>query len=249
MASSNPYEPPPLPEPEAELSPARPAGRDDEYEGPPFRSPALLAMVLKTLLVLFIVQVAAGAYVHLNLSWLGHESIPANELDNDAIAIWSVWGSWLYVSDILFTVIAQIGLIFWMYRCHRNLEALGHRQLDSKHIWAVICWFIPVLNLYCPYQVMREIWWRSFPLANESADSAPRPHLVFWWWLLRVTALATWYFVYFLDSPSTTMQYDALVRTGQISWGCDIISALLAIIIVHRISHWQTARYQLLSSC
>ncbi len=248
MASSNPYEPPPLPEPEAEPLPARAAAGDDEYEGPPFRSPALLAMVLKTLLILFIVQAVAGLYVHLNLYWLWHESIPEDELDNDAISIWSEWASWLYVIDILLLVVVHIWLMAWMYRCHRNLEPLGHRQLDSKHIWAVICWFIPVLNLYCPYQVMREIWWRSFPLANESADSAPRPHLVFWWWLLRVTALATWYMAHLLGSPATMMQYYAQERTAQISWGCDIVSALLAIIIVHRISHWQTARYQLLSS-
>ncbi|MBC7857031.1 MAG: DUF4328 domain-containing protein [Pirellulaceae bacterium] len=228
---------------------ARAAGRDDEYEGPPFRSPALLAIVMKILLGVFILHVAAGAYVHLNLSWLWHESIPASELDNDAISIWSTWASWLFVTEILLTVIVEVWLMFWMYRCHRNLEPLGHRQLDSKHIWAVICWFIPVLNLYCPYQVMREIWWRSFPLANESADSAPRPHLVFWWWLLGVTAVAPWYMAYLLGSPATMIQYYAQERLVQISWGCDIVSALLAIIIVHRISHWQTSRYQLLTRC
>ncbi|MBC7854122.1 MAG: hypothetical protein IAF94_11855 [Pirellulaceae bacterium] len=45
------------------------------------------------------------------------------------------------------------------------------------------------------------------------------------------------------------IQYYAQERLVQISWGCDIISALLAIIIIHRISRWQTARYQLLSRC
>jgi len=36
---------------------------------------------------------------------------------------------------------------------------------------ALLCWFFPVLNLFCPYQVVREIWWRStrWPLTRPES--------------------------------------------------------------------------------
>jgi Domain of unknown function (DUF4328) len=244
MSSPNPYESPAIPQIEA--SPARPAVGQDEYDVPPFRSPALLAMVMNVLLVFFILLAVAGMYVHLQLVWLLDESIPASELDHDAIQAWSA-GAWSrYGVDVLLTIVVHIWLMIWMYRCHRNLESLGHRELDSKHIWVILGWFIPVLNLYCPFQVMREIWWRSYPLAENAADSAPASHLVFWWWLLKLTAVLTWYLTYLLNSHLVTWtQQNAADRLTQISWGSDILSVLLGMIIVHRITKWQIARYQL----
>ncbi len=84
-------------------------------------------------------------------------------------------------------------LITWMYRCHQNLTALGHATLDSKPIWVVVCWFVPIMNLFCPYQVMQEIWWRSDPNATDAEPDRSTPLVTSWWltWLAAI-ALATW---------------------------------------------------------
>ena len=139
---------------------------------------------------------------------------------------------------------ASVWLIAWMYRTHRNLEPLGHRKLDSKHIWAIVCWFVPVLNLFCPFQVMREIWVRSYPEGLKPLDSAPPVHSIFWWWLLRVAAVAATYLGQLFYYYETWPQYNTFLRISFLGCVCEFISAFLCILIVYRISQWQVASYQ-----
>ncbi|MGI8982157.1 MAG: DUF4328 domain-containing protein [Pirellulaceae bacterium] len=198
-------------------------------------------------MVLLILHSAVGMYVDLKVYWLMDESIPESELDSDAIFVWQSWAAALSIPDILLMIITRLSLIAWMYRCHRNLESLGHRVLDSKHVWVIICWFVPLLNLYCPFLVMREIWWRSYPGAENSLEQAPASYLVFWWWLLNVTAVIGTYFASTFSSYQTWPQYHVFLRTSLLSWACEIACEILAIVIIHRISGWQIARNQLLS--
>jgi len=123
-------------------------------------------------------------------------------------------------------VVANLFLIAWTYRCHRNLESLEHRNLDSKHIWALLCWFFPVLNLFCPYQVVREIWWRSHPLAANTPESAPASHLVFWWWLMRMTALGTVFLSYCFSPHESWPQYYTYFRIVFLSFICDLLDSI-----------------------
>ena len=77
----------------------------------------------------------------------GGEFTPQEEIDSATIMLWhGAWGKAVAVSWPIFLV-AHLFMIAWTYRCHRNLESLGHRELDSKHIWALLCWIVPVLNL------------------------------------------------------------------------------------------------------
>jgi hypothetical protein len=242
MSSPNPYEPSPIPE-EEPLS-KKPAATGDEYEVPPFRSPQWLGLVGIFLLGVVILFTAAEGYSTIHLYRLQHESMPDGQLDTKAISVWGSLWNILNVTIWPMSIIAHLWMIAWVYRCHRNLESLGHGALDSKHIWAVICWFVPVLNLFCPFQVVREIWWRSHPLATNSPDSAPASHLVFWWWLLKVAAAVTAYMSRWFSSYETGPQYYTWLRTFLLSCACDVLSAMLAMLIIYRISQWQLARYR-----
>lgn len=242
MSSSNPYESPA--NPEEEPAPARVARPDEEYDVPPFRSPRWLGIICIFLFGVVTLLTAGEEYAAIHLYRLQQESIPDDQLDTEAISAWTSLSGMLAVITFLLSIVAHLWMIAWMYRCHRNLEPLGHRTLDSKHLWVVICWFVPVLNLYCPFQVMREIWWRSHPRATISPDSAPASQVVFFWWLLDVTAVVTAYLAQWFSSYATWPQYYTFLRTFLLSCGCDIFSSLLGMLIIHRISQWQLARYR-----
>lgn len=75
--------------------------------------------------------------------------------------------------------------LFWIYRAHSNLPALGAENLDYSPGWAVGYFFIPILNLFRPYQVMSEIWRGSNPaLYSTTIGKILRSSssLVGWWW-------------------------------------------------------------------
>ncbi len=80
------------------------------------------------------------------------------------------------------------GFIIWTYAARSNLRALGARRLDYTTEWAVAGWFVPVLNLVRPYQVIAEIWKASDPATTEAVawKKAATPPLLQIWWLVFV---------------------------------------------------------------
>jgi hypothetical protein len=73
----------------------------------------------------------------------------------------------------------------WIVRAHRNVRALSAVGLEISPGWALGYYFIPIANLWKPYQAMRDLWKAS---TNPPGWPAVRTGsvLVIWWivWLL-----------------------------------------------------------------
>jgi hypothetical protein len=91
------------------------------------------------------------------------------------------------VSLITVRIIAVIGFMFWTYRVARNLPALGTEDPEYSPGWTVGFYFIPILNLFRPYQAMLEVWIGSSPkqLDWKEKSQVSVPLLSVWWgvWL------------------------------------------------------------------
>jgi hypothetical protein len=87
-------------------------------------------------------------------------------------------------------VLLPTSLLFliWTHRVHRNLLVLGARHLKFTPGWAVGWWFVPIMNWFRPYQVMKEIWKASDPVVGLSDpyswQTATTPSIMPWWWAL-----------------------------------------------------------------
>ena len=77
-----------------------------------------------------------------------------------------------------------LGVVFlmWIHRINNNLHVLSGEQMKFTPGWAVGWYFVPVANLYKPYQAMKEIWQLSHKgdLCNFT--------LLGWWWLLWIVS-------------------------------------------------------------
>jgi Domain of unknown function (DUF4328) len=74
--------------------------------------------------------------------------------------------------------------IAWLHRAYRNLEALGAEGLRYGPGWAIGAWFVPILNLFRPAQIVRDVWRGSHPyLADPLAwrDTAVPLTFALWW--------------------------------------------------------------------
>ena len=92
------------------------------------------------------------------------------------------------------TVLVAIWFILWMHRCHRNLVALRARKIECSSAATIWAWFVPIVNLYGPYQVMQEIWRGSDPVTvRRQGLSRKIPEgnstLIRYWWGLWVATL------------------------------------------------------------
>jgi hypothetical protein len=100
-------------------------------------------------------------------------------------AIATLTGFAVFASDVvgllLLLIIIPVFLV-WLYHASRNAEDSGYPQRWSPG-WAIGGWFVPVIFLWFPYQVVSDIWRAG--QAPERRARTPWP-VVAWWtcWLL-----------------------------------------------------------------
>lgn len=74
-------------------------------------------------------------------------------------------------------LVAIVMFLVWFYRARVNADGSGWPQRLAPG-WAVWSWFIPVVNLWLPFQIMADIWRSSLP-AEARANRATLPGI--WW--------------------------------------------------------------------
>jgi hypothetical protein len=154
------------------------------YSSPSFRGRVVLAALgVGALLAIASIVVGLQGLDYLFLLQAGDatEEDWAEQVRIDDNWQWLVWAE---VGAYLATVVAWC---FWKHRCHRNLPALGAINLRFTSLTAVGCYFVPIVQIFCPYLAMREIRWGSNPRAGETIDCHPHwasgGFLVVAWWL------------------------------------------------------------------
>jgi hypothetical protein len=130
----------------------------------------------------------------------------------------------------------------WIYLAHKNLPELGARYLHFTPGWAVGSLFVPLVNLWAPYQAMRDLAKASRqPVRWDLEDASP---LIFIWWIL-------WLIVNFVDGVVARSETGDHTREALETWTfVQIVSRvlsvplyLLAFFIVRRVWRDQANNY------
>ena len=92
-------------------------------------------------------------------------------------------------TQLVLILMAFVALIFWAHRAYGNLHRV-HKTPRPRHAegaagWG---WFVPIMNLWYPYQVLKDLWILTQRYAQP--DEAPRYErdngLIGGWWALRI---------------------------------------------------------------
>jgi Domain of unknown function (DUF4328) len=85
------------------------------------------------------------------------------------------------LSFLVFLVLIPV-FIVWFYRARKNADGQDWKQRWGPG-WAIGAWFVPVIALWFPYQIMADIW-RAGLRPGERRRPAWPP--IIWWagWLL-----------------------------------------------------------------
>jgi Domain of unknown function (DUF4328) len=79
-------------------------------------------------------------------------------------------------------VATAITFLKWVYRAYKNVQGFGAEGLRFSPGWAIGYYFIPILSLIRPVQVMSEIWRASYDPRNWPRN--PGSWLIATWWTL-----------------------------------------------------------------
>jgi Domain of unknown function (DUF4328) len=126
-------------------------------------------------------------------------------------------------------IVGAIVFIRWLRAAYRNTDVLAPGRRRYGHGWAIGAWFVPILNLWRPKQIINDVW-RS----GADAPYASRPPiLLLAWWLswIASTLLGR-------AAGRAALNHDTLdqLRTADFlfiaSDGWDAIVAVMAVAVV-----------------
>jgi Domain of unknown function (DUF4328) len=92
-------------------------------------------------------------------------------------------GEALRITAVITALVTMAIWIAWFHLVYSNLRYIGTGKTECRPGWAIGYWFLPLLNLFRPFQLAREVWIRS-SIANsqESVDEFRTPPILGWWW-------------------------------------------------------------------
>ena len=100
------------------------------------------------------------------------------------------------VVELLLFAVAALLFLRWLHLCYRNLLALDTEDVRFTPGWAVGFWFVPILSLWRPKQILDELW-RGTDVRAELPGGGWRSlastGLVTGWWALYVVSGFTTY--------------------------------------------------------
>jgi uncharacterized protein DUF4328 len=146
---------------------------------------------------------------------------------------------------VIILIICMVVFLMWLYRARSNLPALGVADVRWSPGWSIALWFIPIMSLFRPYQVVKETWQASDPASWPGWRRDPPPDIFGWWWGL--------FLVYSVGSNATegnstpvagTPSFDRATFIDVAIFIIGIGSALCTTRIVRDITTRQTQRYQ-----
>ena len=184
-----------------------------------------LCMLLKVNIAITVLAVAAGFYDYYSYANLPPEVDPSETMLPSDIAV-AIVG---LVQTILL-IIVGITFLRWIYRTNKNLHALSGQHMRFSPGWSVGWYFIPIANLFKPYQAMREIWQVSHK--NEPATDS----IVGWWWFLWIVSTFVGQLAFKLVMRADSAEdYVTSAFTYIASDGIDVILNIVALNIVTQI--------------
>jgi Domain of unknown function (DUF4328) len=153
----------------------------------------------------------------------------------------------LAIAQTAVFAIAAVFFIRWLHQAYANITALGAQYPRYSRGTAIWSWFVPILNLWRPKQVINDTWRATDPDApadqGDTWQQKYPPVLYAVWWFVWI-ALNFVYNVDFrlylradtLDELQTSAQFTAFAD------GLSALGGLLALAVVRRTTARQEAR-------
>jgi hypothetical protein len=156
------------------------------------------------------------------------ETANANDLREQIIGI----------TNLIVFFISAITFILWFRRAYYNLH-LKSSFLTYKEEWAVYAWFLPFINLYRPFKIMKELYHETKRLLSRQGyglDIKASSFTLGIWWTLWLTNNFIGQFILRYSQESDTV--DQIITTTIASMVGNIVGVFLSLITIKVISDY-----------
>lgn len=78
-------------------------------------------------------------------------------------------------------VVAAALVITWLYKAAKKAEKINPGRMNNTPKWAIWGWFVPFMNLFWPYAIVKDTWHAS---RRSDPTAVPEGVLKTWWGLV-----------------------------------------------------------------
>ncbi|GAA2083264.1 hypothetical protein GCM10009759_01250 [Kitasatospora saccharophila] len=148
-------------------------------------------------------------------------------------------------AGLVLSLATAVLFLMWLYRARVNAEVIYPHGHQHARGWAVGGWFVPLVQLWFPWQITTDVWKASAPAGEHGI---PRPVSAWpvhsWWATILLSRL-----VYFIGAQSlgseAALHYTDSYRQALLlliaASLMTLAAAVLAILVVHRLTAMQEA--------
>lgn len=145
--------------------------------------------------------------------------------------------AYVYIAVI---IICAVFFIYWFRRAYNNLSLSLRANTLYSDGWAAGCWFVPFINLYRPYEIMKEIWVKTQESIPNLLNIKSSAIIGFWWvcWLVSniLANISTRFY-----PKETITDYINSSYLQLVSDVIELVALVLVISIVKQVSKMETA--------
>jgi hypothetical protein len=208
-------------------------GRAGRFLSPQKRAGRTILLFYVAMFLLLLELAFHGGLVFFLLRSESGVNINATEAQGMAIADLSLRLLHLVVRVALFWT-----FLLWFRRAYRNLPALGADDLSASATEAVLSFFVPVVNLFRPYQLTKEIW-----RGSDLSALDPEQKVVFssalvgyWWtflWISVVLRIIAWFANRYTGQAGNTLVAGEAIVAIWFSIGATLMQMIAALLGLH----------------
>jgi hypothetical protein len=136
----------------------------------------------------------------------------------------------------LFYILSIIFFLSWFRRAYGNMHRLKIKNLEHNETMAIWSFVIPIISLFRPYKIAKEIVVETKQKLKEfAADYKPQTKLSvlgFWWALFLITNYIARFAVNSSFEEETIAQLMTSTSAYMISDFVDIIAAIITILMI-----------------
>ncbi|GAB4513932.1 MAG: hypothetical protein Tsb004_21540 [Allomuricauda sp.] len=150
------------------------------------------------------------------------------------------------IITIVLYVTSVILFIRWFRRAYYNLNSRGNTTYDEG--WAAGSWFVPIINLFRPYQIMKEIDDENCRLIEKHSQKPISKSSIligFWWAAWIIGGILGRYIFKSGLNAETLEELMASTQADMLGIVFDVPLSLLAIFTIREISKKEDLLFQL----
>ncbi len=141
------------------------------------------------------------------------------------------------IFQLIAYIAVAVAFFIWVHRANTNVRGFGVRLRFSPG-WAVGCFFVPFLNLFMPYQAIKEIW-KSGGGAADKCNQVNFGLVECWWALYLISAIVRAIGRYMISHADAARQQDYAVAVTILAGIIEICLVVASIMLISKISQMQ----------